>query len=259
MSGTPTRPKSGRPTQGEPILERGFRLLKAFTASSESLTLQTLASRSGLPKSTALRIARQLVAVGALERRDDGEFVVGLQLLEIASLAPRGHGLREAALPIMEDLHHVTRQHILLAVRDGQEGVLVERLSATGAAAVKYRVGGRIPLETTGIGIALLAHCPDDVFEACLARSEEPARLRRLVAMVRREGVCAFAGPDPVRAGSDLMSTVASPVLDQRGRAIGAISLVAPGPRAVQVANRVAIRTASLAITRAMGATDRLT
>lgn len=50
----------------------------------------------------------------------------------------------------MEDLHHVTRQHILLAVREGDGGVLVERLSAADATAVKYRVGGRIPSARPG-------------------------------------------------------------------------------------------------------------
>ncbi|URN03188.1 helix-turn-helix domain-containing protein [Actinomadura madurae] len=161
MSGTQrSRRPSGRPPVGEPILDRAFRLLRAFADNGESLSLQTLAACSDLPKSTALRIANQLVRVGALERRENGEFVVGLQLLEIASLAPRGHGLRAVALPVMEDLHHVTRQHILLAVREGDEGVLVERLSAADATAVKYRVGGRIPLGETGIGVALLAYAP---------------------------------------------------------------------------------------------------
>ncbi|WP_437083456.1 IclR family transcriptional regulator domain-containing protein [Streptomyces sp. enrichment culture] len=69
-------------------------------------------------------------------------------------MAPRGHGLRAAALPCMEELHRVTGQHILLAVRDGDEAVLVERLSARDSAEVKYRVGGRLPLTGTGIGIA---------------------------------------------------------------------------------------------------------
>jgi len=243
---------SGRPPVGEPILDRAFRLLKAFPADGESLTLQALAVRSGLPKSTALRIARQLARLGALERRESGEFVVGLQLLEIASLAPRGHGLRAAALPVMEDLHHVTRQHILLAVREGDKGVLVERLSASDATAVLYRVGGRIPLDETGIGLALLAYAPEDVREACLARAAEPGRIRQLLAMTRTEGVCALTAPNPLAIGPDVISTVAAPILSDRGEALGAISLVAPGPQGAQVANRVAIRTASLAIARGM-------
>ena len=140
---------------GEPILERALRALGAFTEAGEGLTLRVLAARAGLPKSTASRIATQLTDVGALERLDTGGFVAGRPLLEIASLAPRGHGLRAAALRFMEDLHRVTGPHVLLAVREGDETFLVERLSARDAAAVKYRGGGRRPLAGTGIGVAL--------------------------------------------------------------------------------------------------------
>ena len=246
MSGTA---RSGRPQHGEPILERAFRVLGAFGEAGEALPLRTLASRSGLPKSTTSRIALQLVGVGALERLESGDFVVGLQLLEIAALAPRGHGLRAAALPFMEDLHRVTRQHILLGVRDGQEAVLVERLSAPDATAVKYRVGGRQPLTTTGIGIVLLTYAPEDVRDEALAVAPEPARVRQHMAMVRAEGVCAVTGPNPVSTGPATMSSVAAPILGRRGEALGALSLVAPG---TQPAVRVAVRTASLAISRAV-------
>lgn len=254
MSGpqVPTR-RSGRPPHGEPILDRAFRILGAFAEAGEGLPLHTLAARAGLPKSTASRIAAQLMGVGALERLGNGDFVIGLQLLEIASLAPRGHGLRAAALPFMEDLHQVTRQHILLAVRDGHEAVLVERLSARDAAAVKYRVGGRLPLTETGIGIALLAHAPEQVRDKALAGATDASHLRRLMATVRGEGVCAMTGPNPLRTGPTTMSTVAAPILSRRGDSLGALSLVAPDMGGTRVAARVALRTASLAISRAVG------
>jgi DNA-binding IclR family transcriptional regulator len=261
MSGTlvPTR-RSGRPLHGEPILERAFRVLGAFADAGESLPLHTLAARASLPKSTTSRIAGQLISVGALERLDNGDFVIGLHLLEIASLAPRGHGLRAAALPFMEDLHQVTGQHILLAVRDGQEAVLVERLSARDAAAVKYRVGGRLPLTETGIGIALLAHAPEQVRDEALAHTPDANNVRRLMATVRRDGVCAMTGPNPLRIGPNpartgptTMSSVAAPILNSRGDPLGALSLVAPDEGGTQVAVRVALRTASLAISRILG------
>ena len=57
----------------------------------------------------------------------------------------------------MGDLEEVTRQHVLLAVREGEEALLVERLSAHQAMTVLYRVGGRLPLHSTGVGLVLLA------------------------------------------------------------------------------------------------------
>ncbi|MFD4350708.1 IclR family transcriptional regulator [Streptomyces coelicoflavus] len=194
---------------GEPVLERAFRVLGAFTEAGEGLALHTLAARAGLPKSTTSRIAAQLADVGDLERLANGDFVVGLHLLDITSLAPRGHGLRATTLPFMQDLHRVTGRHILLAVRDGDEAVLAERLSARDAAAVKYRVGARLPLFGAGIGIALLAHAPGRKRKEAPACADDAACVRRLLATVRTDGVCAVTvqrcpthcapGPPPCR------------------------------------------------------------
>src|SRR5580693_206642 len=158
-----------KPPQGEPVLDRAFRILASFGPADRSLSLTSLSARAGLPTTSALRIARKLVELGALERDEDGRYAVGLRLLEIAALAPRGHGLRATALPYLEDLHHATGQHVLLAVRDGHEAVLVERLSARGAGRVMYRVGGRMPLHATGVGLVLLAHAPQAVQDTVLA------------------------------------------------------------------------------------------
>lgn len=259
MSGTRISRTSGRPPVGEPVLDRAFRLLGAFDGAGQSLGLAALARRSGLPKSSALRIALQLVDAGALERLDSGDFVVGLRLLEIASLAPRGHGLRAAALPHLQDLHEVTRQHVLLAVRDGNNAVLVERLSAHNATPVRYRVGGRLPLDATGAGLALLAYAPPavqaQVIDGPAASDHDPAsrrRIRQLVATVRGEGVVAISTINPVLGGPGQISTVAAPILDGRGEAVGAISLVSPTSGAL-IGERLALRTASRAIARAYG------
>ncbi len=233
-------------------------MLGAFRAPGEALSLSALATRARLPKSSALRIASQLVELGALERHADGRFVVGLHLLELATMAPRGHGLRSAALPFMEDLHRVTDEHVQLAVREGSEAVLVERLSSRGAVAVAHRVGGRIPLDQTGVGIALLAHAPDGVLVDVLGESAADAeaarhhrRVRQLIAVVRREGVVALTGPNPLRSGPRQITTIAAPVMDGRGEALAAISIVLPGSVTSKNSLRVALRAASLGISRA--------
>ncbi|MFO6453059.1 MULTISPECIES: IclR family transcriptional regulator [unclassified Aeromicrobium] len=240
---------------------RAFRIFEAFRAPGESLTLSALATRAGVPKSSALRIASQLVDLGALERREDGRFVVGLRMLELATMAPRGHGLRSAALPYMEDLHRVTDQHVQLAVREGSEAVLVERLSARGAIAVAHRVGGRLPLDETGVGLALLASAPDAILRQVLGGPATDARLaahqrrvRQLLAVARRDGVVALTAANPVGVGPREVTTVAAAILDGRGTAVGALSVVQPGGRAGVNALKVALRTASLGISRVLEA-----
>ncbi|WP_066164284.1 IclR family transcriptional regulator [Gordonia hydrophobica] len=258
MSGTGngTR-RSGRPVEGEPLLVRAFRILRAFRTPGESLTLSLLAARAELPKSSTLRIATQLVDVGALERRNDGRFVMGLRMLELAAVAPRGHGLRSAALPYMEDLHRVTNQHVQLAVREGNEAVLVERLSARDAVAVAHRVGGRLPLDKTGVGIALLAWAPASVYQTVLGTDSpggaSPAhqrRVRDLMARARRDGVVALTGDNPLGTEPTEVTTIAAPIIDERGQALGAISIIQPGGGTGVNVLRVALRTASLGIAR---------
>src|ERR1041384_3367363 len=104
-------------------------LLAAFTPSTPALTLTELARRAGVTLPTAHRRAMELVAWGALERAAGGKCHIGLRLWEVASLAPRGLRLREAAMPFMEDLYEVTHENVQLAVRTGLELVFVERIA----------------------------------------------------------------------------------------------------------------------------------
>src|SRR5688500_1671448 len=146
-----------RPSQGDPVVDRAFALLVAFDDTHRHLSLTDLARRAGQPLSTARRLAERLVLWGALERAAGGGYVVGLRLWEIGALAPRTLGLREVAMPFMDDLYEATRQHVLLAVLDSDAALLVERRSARSAVPVQYRVGDRLPLDMTGVGRVLRA------------------------------------------------------------------------------------------------------
>lgn len=89
----PLAARGGRPASGEPLLDRAFRILTAFSPEHRSLSLTALSLRAGLPKASALRIIRKLVEWGALERAGNGEYIIGLRLLEVAALAPGGRAV----------------------------------------------------------------------------------------------------------------------------------------------------------------------
>lgn len=253
-----TRVRGKRPAQGDPVVDRALSLLAAFDAGHPSLSLGELARRSGIPTSSTLRLASRLVAWGALERGADGRFTIGLRLWQVASLAPRGQGLRQVAMPYMGDLQEVTRQHVLLAVRDGGEAVLVERLSTHAAMPVLYDVGGRLPLHSTGVGLVLLAFAEGQVQEEYLARPlmHEPERvpvsaaaLRRTLADVRRDGLATVRRRIPTP-----LVSVAAPVFDATDTVAAALSVVVPQERADTRVLGPALRTAARAISRGLGA-----
>jgi DNA-binding IclR family transcriptional regulator len=257
-AGTAGRVRGKRPPQGDPVIDRALSLLAAFDARNRALTLGQLARRSGIPTSSTLRLAGRLVAWGALERDADGLFSIGLRLWEVASLAPRGQGLKQVSLPFMGDLEEVTRQHVLLAVREGGEALLVERLSAHQAIPVLYRVGGRLPLHSTGVGLVLLAYADPEFQEEMLAQPlvhlpenvpVSSAALRRTLAEIRRDGLNVFRRRSP-----QPLVSVAAPVFGADDRIAASLSVVVPQETAEPRLLGPAVRTAARSISRVLGA-----
>ena len=102
------------------VTSKVLAILDAFSPERPELTLSELAERTGLTLPTLHRRAAELVEWGALERTDveslpDRAATVGGR----HARASRGSGLRERALPFLEDLYVVTRQNVQLAVREG--------------------------------------------------------------------------------------------------------------------------------------------
>lgn len=217
-----------RPSQGPGVIERAFSLLDSFTAETPALTLTQIAERSELPLSTAKRLCRQLVDTGALEQESGGRYTVGIRMLEYAALSPRGHGIRAVALPYMEDLHRAFRQHVQLAVREGEEVVFVERLSAPGAGRVLFHVGARVPLHEVGVGTVLLAHADESFRSRYISTPRRfqlddlpvrPNLTLELLDHIRATGFGRFSRDRPEPA-----DTVAAPIFDRNGDCVAAIS-----------------------------------
>ncbi|AHH96278.1 IclR family transcriptional regulator [Kutzneria albida] len=253
------------PRRTAPIVSVGARLqaiLEAFTETSPLLTLSELSRRTGLPLTTTHRLVGELLAGGLLERDELGRYRVGLRMWEIGSLAPRGLGLRASALPFLGDLFDATRNHVQLAVREGNEVVYLERISARDAVHVVSRVGGRLPLHATAVGLVLLAHAEHEVREQVLAaplrRFTErtlgtAAQLRRALADVRRDGYAVCNG------AVELVSlSVAAPVRDQEDNVVAALSVVVPAKGANPRALIPVVRAAARGISRALGAPSGL-
>jgi DNA-binding IclR family transcriptional regulator len=245
---------------GQSVTARVLRVLAAFSAERPELMLTEIGRRAELPLTTAHRIVGELTEWGALERATDGRYRVGLRLWEVGALAPRGRGLRETAMPFLEDLYEVTKQNVQLAVLDGSEVVYLERLTRRGAVHVFTRVGGRLPLHATGVGLVLLAFATTELQEQVLASPLKrytsktichPDELRRALAEVRRTGVAVSEGQIELVALS-----VAAPVRGPDGDVVAALSVVVPAESSDARAYVPVVLTAARGISRVLGCPD---
>lgn len=214
------------------VLTRAVRILEAFTADEPELTVSEIARRSGLHVATASRLVAALAGHGLLARRPDGTVAVGVRLWELAQRASPTLGLREAAMPFLQDLHAVVGHHVQLGVLDGEEVLFVERLSAPGAVVNYTRIAGRLQPHASSSGVVLLAFGPRELQERLLAGPLEaltphtitdPDRLRALLADVRRTGSVVLPGHIHEEAAG-----VAVPVRNRRGAVVAAVSVIVP-------------------------------
>jgi DNA-binding IclR family transcriptional regulator len=248
----PTAPGPGPRSAADRLLD----VLAAFDQRNLALSLTEISRRADLPLATAHRLVGALARWGALERDEGGDYHIGLRLWELASLAPRGVGLREAAMPFLEDLYELTHENVHFAVRDGAEVVYIERISGRTAVKVRSHVGARWPLHATGVGLVLLAHADAELQDrVCNGPMRaftphtvtDPARLRRMLAQIRQTG---FAVSDR-QITTDALS-VAAPVRGRRGEVVAAVSVVVHAEgrptQALVPMVRVAARGISLAL-----------
>ncbi|MGU3437679.1 IclR family transcriptional regulator [Actinomycetes bacterium M1A6_2h] len=234
------------------VLARAASVLASFGVDHPVLSQSDISRRTDLPLPTVHRICAELTRLGALERRGDGRYQVGVRLWEVGSLAPRSHGLRDAALPVMEDLYEATHENVQLVVLEGSDALYIERIHGRDAVRLKGRAGGRLPIHASSGGLVLLAHSDSTLLDEVLAGGLPKCAvntvvtehgLRRLLGEIRRDGyvVCD-------RHLDDVTVAVAAPLTDAGGFVVAALSVavaVASDPRPLIPALRTAARVIS--------------
>ncbi|AQZ65304.1 Transcriptional regulator, IclR family [[Actinomadura] parvosata subsp. kistnae] len=117
-----------------------------------------LARGLGLPKSTVQRSLKTLHEAGWI-RPAGGEVTRWQVTSKALQVARRTElGLRDAAVPVMEELRQRTGETIHLMVPEGDAVVLIERLETDKPLRIVLPLGTRLPLHASANGKAVLAH-----------------------------------------------------------------------------------------------------
>ncbi|MFI6011214.1 IclR family transcriptional regulator [Streptomyces sp. NPDC051243] len=224
-----TTPHSAAPERS--VVDRTLSILGVFDRANRTLTLSDISRRSGLPVATVHRIVSKLHSWGALERRPEGTYGIGLRLWETGCLATRPSALVEGAQPHLVELQARSSAMAVIAIRDGLESVSLSVVTSSPCDDARtVDPGCRLPLHATSLGLVLLAHAEESVRDAICAgplRAYTPATITNGAALRRRLDKVRLDGYAIVH---DALITgrggIAAPVRDSRGAVVAAVAAV---------------------------------
>ena len=255
-----TKSAAGRRSTIQSV-DRAARILKVLAAGPRRLGVSEIADRLGLARPTVHGLLQTLQAHGFVEQdRDSDKYQLGAGLLHLGNSYLDLNELRGRSIVHAERLAEVTGSAVRVGVLHGAEVVIVHHVFRPDAAFQVLEVGAQLPAHATALGKAILAYAPevvDDLLE------EAPPKLTRRTltraALLRELDEIVDQGWARERDEAVLgEASVASPIFDHSGHAVGAIGVVGdteallPRGSAKRVSGPVA--DAARAISRELGA-----
>src|SRR6184192_1311782 len=246
-------------------VDRAIRILKALAAGPGRLGVSELSERLGLAKGTVHGLLRTLQDHGLVEQhRDSDKYQLGPQLLQLSNRYLDLSELRSRSLAWSELLASRTEEAVRIGVPHDGGVLVVHHVFRPDATLQILEVGAQLPVHATALGKAMLAHAPPTALDDLTAeplpkltsRTLGARALRAELEQVRERG---FARErDEAVLGE---SSIAAPIFDHAGHAVGAIGVVGDTerilPRGPAKGLAAAVADAARAISRELGGAPR--
>ncbi|RQR32523.1 IclR family transcriptional regulator [Burkholderia sp. Bp9015] len=213
-------------------VQRILAIFESFSAERSSLSLQEIADRIDLPKSTTFRIVQSLERAGYLVRLEDNQYCLSFRFTRLAGLVRSTLTIREIARPFLLDLAEQTKETVSIHTVNGGNRVCIDAVStATAPLRAVVQAGEQIPLLAGSASKVLMAYLPKTeltpiVTSAARARKMTKADLLEELARVREQGYA-------VSHGERLLgiSAISAPIKDFNEEVHYCLSVGAPTVR----------------------------
>jgi DNA-binding IclR family transcriptional regulator len=142
---------------GVAAVDRALTILDAFTPDDRGLTLSEISRRTGLYKSTALRLAESLEKFGYLRRDEEGYYKLGAKPLYLGTVYQRQFRTSDCVPKVLREIADELKESASFFVRDGDKRVCLHRVDAPRAVRDAISEGDRLPLDVGASGHVILA------------------------------------------------------------------------------------------------------
>jgi DNA-binding IclR family transcriptional regulator len=219
---------------------------------------------SGISAPTAHRLFQFLKAHRFVEQDESNKrYRLGPKIMALSAQLHGGFDLRQRIVPYLTDLARRTMLTAHLAIRDGTQGIYIEKVESRQPIRLASEVGQRVFLHSSALGKAMMAFSGTDVLEAVVAAGLEArtpntitngARLAKELAGIRKRGYAV----DKQENETGIMC-IAAPIFNHRNHVIAAISIAGTvgqvRKQRIPALSRL-VRQACRDISESMGFTD---
>lgn len=141
---------------GVAAVNRALAILDTFTEDNPVLTLAQLSQKTGLYKSTILRLLQSLDAYGYVNRLDGGAYVLGPKPVRLAGLAAKSLHPAEVVMPVLRELVQAAGESASFYVRSGAQRLCAYRVDSPRSVRDNVQVGQLLPLDKGAAGRVLV-------------------------------------------------------------------------------------------------------
>ncbi len=205
--------------EGVAAVDRALSILNAVT--EERVTLADLSKRTGLYKSTVLRLIKSLEKAGYVLRTADGMYRLGSKVLSLGALYQRHFRTSDIVPPVLERMAAELHEGASYYICENDQRVCLHRVESTRAIRDSVHTGDRLPLTVGAAGHVLRAFS-----------GVRGAKLDE----IRRQMFAASYGERDAETAA-----IAVPVLGTGNRLMGALSVSGPRYRLEAVGEGVLV------------------
>lgn len=228
--------KKNSDTQPGSVIDRLLDILLLFQDGTEAWSIEQIAQKLDLPKSTSYRLVRALEERGFLERAGHSQHRLGSVFIRLSRVALNSsRDIRLMALPSMKRIAEAVQESVSLMRLMNRQVVCIESIEGQHALRVSIKPGRMQPLHAGASSRVLLAFLPEDSWDRYLefplerfttTTVTDRNSLWEILREVRHLGYAVSDGEIDIGARA-----IAVPLMNSRDEVVAALSIEAPATR----------------------------
>lgn len=220
-----------------PSMMKGVEVLEFVLNSNEYIYLSHLTQKLNIPRATAYRLTVALHELGFLAKEPGSKKIVpGPRLRNLGYAILQSSSNIASQRAVLRKVTIKTGETCSLAVLDGDEALLLERVESDSPLRLQLFPGSRVPLHCTSSGKLFLANLRTEKREELLKLIElqkftqntitQKTKLQTELALIRKLGYS-----EDQEEYLDGLRGIAVPVKGENGKVVASVSLNAPTAR----------------------------